>query len=309
MRKNGDNLTLSSYEILHKFSNESVAVSYFEDIRWKNGKCCPHCNHDKITKCTRAYFYYCPKCKKKFTVKTNTVMDHSHIGVGKWMYAIYMILTARKGISSMQLSKELGITQKSSWFMLQRIRTACTTKEKLCGIVEVDETYIGGKEDNKHEINKQRLGRGSVGKIPVFGMKSRNGRTKAIVLENVTKDTIQEIIRKNVRKGSVICSDDFKSYKGLNKTYSHYVVNHSAKQYVDGMAHTNGIESMWAVLKRGFYGTYHKFSIKHLQKYVNEFSFRLSKGSVKICTQERMNSLLENFSCGKISYNMCIAGL
>ena len=214
----------------------------------------------------------------------------------KWIFAIYMILTARKGMSSLQMSKELSITQKSTWFMQHRIRTAMSHgkyADMLKGIVEVDETYIGGKEDNKHASKKLNAGRGAIGKTPVFGIKQRNGKVVSMVVPDTTKERLQTIIGSMVVPGTTVNTDDSKSYNGLNiKGYTHNVVNHSAKQYVDGMAYTNSIESVWSVLKRGFYGTFHKFSIKHLQRYVDEFDFRLNDGNVKIPTDERINSVI-----------------
>ena len=186
------------------------------------------------------------------------------------------------------MSKELSITQKSTWFMQHRILTAMSHgkyADMLKGIVEVDETYIGGKEDNKHASKKLNAGRGAIGKTPVFGIKQRNGKVVSMVVPDTTKERLQTIIGSMVVPGTTVNTDDSKSYNGLNiKGYTHNVVNHSAKQYVDGMAYTNSIESVWSVLKRGFYGTFHKFSIKHLQRYVDEFDFRLNDGNVKIPT-------------------------
>ncbi|ORU94428.1 MAG: hypothetical protein A6F72_08790 [Cycloclasticus sp. symbiont of Poecilosclerida sp. N] len=170
----------------------------------------------------------------------------------KWVVAIYYLLTARKGISSMQLSKELGITHKSAWFMLQRIRESCKQGHfKLSKVVEVDETYMGSKEKNKHSHKKLNSGRGAVGKAAVFGMCERGGKVKAMVVEATNKESLQGTITNNVEKGSTVYTDGHRSYLGL-QGYKHSTVNHSAKECVDGMAHTNGIESVWAVLKRGY---------------------------------------------------------
>jgi transposase-like protein len=198
------------------------------------------------------------------------------------------------GISSLQLSKELGITQESAWFLLQRIRAACgnQTKKLLSGIIEVDETYLGGLEKNKHWDKKLHAGRGTVGKTPVFGMRDRAGQVVAKVVNATDAQTLQGAITSQVVVGSTVCSDEHAGYNGLNGSYVHKTVRHSAKQWVDGLAHTNSIESVWAVLKRGFYGIFHWFSVKHMQLYVDEFLFRLNEGNCKIDTEDRLSALI-----------------
>lgn len=210
-------------------------------------------------------------------------------------------MTARKGVSALQLSKELGVQYRTAWQMLHRVREACSHGDfRLNNIVEVDETYIGGKEDNKHQHKKLKSGRGPVGKQAVLGMRERNGKVKAMPVKKTDATTLQGVIRANVEKGSTVYTDDHRSYMGLN--YEHGVVKHSAKEYISGMIHTNGIESVWALLKRGYTGTYHHFELKHMQRYLNEFTFRLNEGNCEVDTIDRMGAFVRGISDKRIAY-------
>ena len=294
-----DRVAMSTYEFMRRFSSEREARSYIENCRWHGSPTCPKCGAASRIQTRKIEGYYrCLSCKGDFTVRTGTIFERSHVPLDKWLCAVYLLVTARKGISSLQLSKEIGVTQKTAWFMLAKLRKACGNDNDslLSGIIEADETFLGGKEVDKHESKKQHTGRGSVGKTPLLGMHERSGssgRTKASVAEKVKVDdnTIKSYVERQISPGSDFYTGEHAAYKsaaGLN----HQSVNHSAKQFIDGIAHTNGIESVWAVLKRGFYGTYHHFILIHTQGYVDEFTFRLNEGSVKEITMGRIGVLL-----------------
>lgn len=306
--------TISTYELSRRFPTPDAARKYMEQKRWSGQPTCPSCGVvEPIYKLGAVGYYRCPGCKLDFTVRTGTIMERSHIPLDKWLLTMYLLTTARKGLSSLQLAKEIGITQKSAWFLMHRIREACSKKKDdadqngfLCGIVEADECYFGGKEANKHESKKLKMGRGAVGKTAVLGMRERGGDVRATVILTTDAATIQAEVNNTVEAGSVLCTDEHGAYRGMDQQFNHAVVNHSAKEFVNGMAHTNGIESVWAVLKRGFYGTYHSFSGKHLQRYIDEFTFRLNEGNVKHHTMTRIDSLLERTVGTRITYKQLV---
>ncbi len=211
--------TISILELLEEFSTEAKAVNWLEKTMWGDTPVCPHCNKTKniTTYKSKKYSYWHKDCRKAFTIKTNTIMHASNIAAKKWVVAIYYILTARKGISSLQLSKELGITQKSAWFMSQRIREACIQGTfKLHKVVEVDETYIGGKEQNKHTNKKIKHSQGGANKSIVFGMRQRQGKVKAQVIPNTTSKTLQGVLSNNVQRDTLLCTDELRGYKGVD---------------------------------------------------------------------------------------------
>lgn len=275
--------TFSIFQFMKMFPTETAAESYFENKRWGAEISCPHCGSYSTSnvKNRNPMPHRCRDCRKHFSVRIGTVLAESKISLQKWLMAIYMLHTSRKGVSSIQMAKELGITQKSAWFLNHRIREAMASRGGLLGgdkVVEVDETYIGGKEKNKHAHKKLKAGRGSVGKQPVLGMIERQGKVRAFPIAETKKIDLQCAIVENVRRGSTVYSDCHGAYQNL-KGYNHEAVAHSVGEYVRDKAHTNGMESFWAVLKCGYYGIHHHISVKHLHRYVGVFAHRHNTSS------------------------------
>ena len=266
-------------ELLKVFSTEKKCENFLKKVRWGNEVVSPYDNTAKVYKCSRNRFR-CAKTGKDFNVKTGTMFENTKIELRTWFLAIYIITTHKKGISSMQLAKDLNVTQTTAWFILHRIRNCFKIENNIVldNDVEIDETYVGGKNKNRHKNKKVKnsQGRSMKDKVAVLGMVERNGKLIARIVDDVQAGTLTKEILKSVKKSANIYTDEWLGYKDIHKYYNHEIVNHGAREFVSGNAYTNNMECFWGILKRGIIGIYHFTSKKHLQKYLDEFVFRFN---------------------------------
>lgn len=264
-------MDINLIQLFENFNSEDRCRELLESLRWPSGICCTRCGNVSVSKLEKRHQYECNGCRYQFSATAGTVFHDSHLPLWKWFLATYLICEAKKGVSANQLKRTLGISYKTAWYLCHRIREAmkCDTSEKLAGIVEADETFIGGAYDKRRK-------RSAWDKTCVVGVIQRGGQVRAQKIPSRGARALTAYVRDSVEPGSRLMTDEYAGYKSLGEDYQHAKVNHSALQYVEGIAHTNSIENFWSLFKRGLVGSFHKVSDKHLDRYLDEFTYRFS---------------------------------
>jgi transposase-like protein len=264
-------------EAIRYFSNSETCIFFVANLRWPDGVECPRCGGGGFSWLKTRHLFKCKTCTKQYSVKVGTIFEDSAIGLDKWLTAMWLMVNCKNGVSSCEIARSIGVTQKSAWFMLHRIRRVMKTGsfKKMSGEVEVDETFIGGKARNMHVSvrNRRITGTGTKDKVAVIGLLERGGEVRTSVVPSRRKPVLQSEVRQNVEAGSALYTDALLSYEGLASEYAHQVVDH-AVEYVNGRIHTNGLENFWSLLKRGISGTYVSVEPFHLSRYLDEQTFR-----------------------------------
>jgi transposase-like protein len=293
-------------EFQQYFKDEETCRKYLEVNRWPNGLVCPFCQSTRVYRFSDGKRFKCADktCNKKFTVTVGAMYENTKIPLQKWFLAMYIISNHKKGISSCQLARDLGVTQRTAWFLNHRIREMHIKKsanKKLRDVVSADETFIGGLNKNRHADKKiiDNQGRSTKDKTPVLGLLQHGGHVVTEVIPDTKAATLKPIIQRMVEQGSIIVTDEWDSYNSIRDEYKHVVIKHQEGEYVRGAFHTNNIENFWSLLSRGIYGIYHQVSRKHLHRYCNEFSFRFN--SRKIKDVDRFDVIVKN-SEGRLKY-------
>ena len=294
-------------EIIKCFDTEEKAEAWFIEQRWPDGVICPFCESLEVSPrpTRKPQPFRCRSCRKDFSVKTGTLLHRSHLPLSKWAIAYYLFATNLKGVSSMKLYRDLGITQKTAWYMAHRTRQTLTAEgDKFAGAAEVNETYIGGKEGNKHSDKKLRAGRGAVGKVAVAGVRDRNtGRVNTEVVASTDKGTLQNFVLRHTTTGAMVYTDEAAAYQGLPRP--HEAVKHSANEYVRGWpTPTDWKATHWALFKRGVDGIYHHVSVKHLPRYTTEFEGRHNNRPFD--TSEQMGIMARGSAGKQLPYSILI---